>query len=60
MMFYRDNRGEVTTSYQSIMAVLRFQKAEFQNKVQREATPDWKTMNHFNDTSPRAVGCSYV
>ena len=59
-MFYMDSRGELITSYQSIMAVLRFHKAEFQNKVEREAASDRKTMNHFNDTSPRAVGCGYV
>jgi hypothetical protein len=59
-MFYRDSRSEIITSYQSIMAVLRFQQAEFQNKVEREATSEWKTMNHFNDTSLRAVGCGYV
>jgi hypothetical protein len=59
-MFYRDSRGEIFTSYQSIMAVLRFQQAELPNKVEEEATSDWKTMNHFNDTSPRAVGLRYV
>jgi hypothetical protein len=40
MMFCRDSRGEIITSYQSIMAVLRFQQAEFGNKVEREATAD--------------------
>jgi hypothetical protein len=36
-MFYKDSRGEIITSYRSIMAVLRFQQAEFQKKVEREA-----------------------